>query len=69
MMERCQNILNDYTVFRRKTEKELQGKPKSTITRRLNTKRNELPGAIANAAVEANCTSGKWMLFPPAGEQ
>jgi len=68
MMGRCQNILNDYTTFRKKTEKDLLGKPKSTITRRLNTKRNELPGAIASAVVEANYTSGKWMLFPPAGE-
>jgi len=41
----------------------LQGKPKSTITRRLNTKRDELPGAITNIIVKANYTSGKWILL------
>jgi len=68
MIDRCQNILSEVATFRTKTEKELQGKPKSTISRKLNPKRNELPEAIARAAVEAKCTSGKWMLFPPVGE-
>jgi len=59
MIGRYHNILNDYIIFRKKTEKDLLGKLKSTITRRLNTKRNKLPGAIISAVVEANYTSGK----------
>lgn len=64
MMERCTKLLNDYTAFRVKTEKDMEGKPKGTITRKLTSQRNLLPDAIAKAAVEARCTSGKWMLFP-----
>lgn len=64
-MEKCGKLLDDYTKFRMKTEKDMQGKAKGSITRKLTPKRALLPDAIAKVAVEAKCTSGKWMLFPP----
>jgi len=61
-------LLEDYDTLRLQIEKEMLGKAKGAITRKLTPKRNALPDAIAKIAIEANCTSGKWMLFPQMSE-
>lgn len=42
----------------------MTGRPKTTMARKITGERKAVEEALLAAAVENNCTSGKWMLFP-----
>ena len=59
-----EKILSDFSARKAEIETEMSGRPKSTMARKLTEERKAVEEALLAAAVENNCTSGKWMLFP-----
>jgi len=57
-------ILSDFSARKAEIETEMTGRPKSTMARKVTEERKAVEEALLAAAVENDCTSGKWMLFP-----
>ena len=57
-------LLSEYTAFETSTRQKMDGKAPGTITRVLTPKRKALKQAIWKLALDTNCFSGKWMIFP-----
>lgn len=59
-----QKLLGSYRSLKAKTEQDLAGKAKQTITKRLNPARVKLETDLRELAQKSHLISGKWMLFP-----
>jgi len=57
-------LLQEYMTFETSTRQKMDGKAPGTITRVLTPKRKVLKQAIWKLALDTNCFSGKWMIFP-----
>ena len=64
LIERGQEMLEDFEATRAGIEASMAGKAKSAIGRKLTPLRKRLEADLLAAARETGCTSGKWMLFP-----
>jgi len=62
--DRGNQLLEEYTAFETSTRQKMDGKAPGTITRVLTPKRKALKQAIWKLALDTNCFSGKWMIFP-----
>jgi len=59
-----ERILSDFIARKAEIETEMAGRPKSNLARKLTEERKAVEEALLATAIENNCTSGKWMLFP-----
>lgn len=59
-----EKILATFSAKKAEIEAEMTGRPKTTMARKITEERKAVEEALLAAAVENNCTSGKWMLFP-----
>lgn len=58
------SLLDEYKAFEDKTRAAMPDKAQATITRKLTPEKQKLEAALRKTAVDLNCVSGKWMLFP-----
>jgi len=67
-IEQGQELLRDLRVIRKQIENQKPNAAKGTIARAVNPQKEIIVKKILEAAVEYNCTSGKWMLFCESSE-
>lgn len=66
--ERGREILQDFAAEKASIEASMAGKTRCAIVSRLIPVRRQVAADLYAAAREKGCTSGKWLLFPPAGD-
>ncbi|KAL2045757.1 hypothetical protein N7G274_002188 [Stereocaulon virgatum] len=64
LVRKGQQLLEEFTALKARTEADMAGENKSVITRQLAPHRKQLARSLLSLARETDCTSGKWMLFP-----
>jgi len=59
-----QKLLDAYRALKAKTEQDLAGKAKQTVTKKLTPSRVKLEADLRALAQRTHLLTGKWMLFP-----
>lgn len=63
LMDDGSALLRNFLALREKTGKQMEGKAKATVTKKMKPHLDALKAALHKVAVDAKCLSGKWMLF------
>ena len=57
-------MLDNLSTKRTQLEKEMKGKAKGSVTRKMTPLRKKVETELLDLAKSMHCTSGKWLLFP-----
>ncbi|MCJ1335022.1 hypothetical protein MMC09_000288 [Bachmanniomyces sp. S44760] len=58
------SMLDNLSTKRTQLEKEMKGKAKGSVTRKMTPLRKKVETELLDLAKSMHCTSGKWLLFP-----